>query len=380
MANILAHCYHFSLYGNHSPTYKVLELVRKIWYHPNLTDIIQSKIQNCPLCMHHKPNSARYIKLGKSRIASMPRSEWKIDLFHGLRKIGRYSSVVCFLDCFSLYVILCPIGSKEAIELLNAFKTRVYGPFRAESIFSEAEHEIQSNLFKSWCDSRNIVVNSTPANSPFQNSQIEVIQGAIKSSLRIYSNQTNCNWLTMLPDICRGFALRTLSTGHSVEQVFFGNSLGKGDILKENYDVTDIDSYMQFFMKQAKAIRDQHLNKREQLSDKVRNIANRGKKDWIFSVGDLVYLREFKIAEGHSGSHSQIKFQGPYFVSHIYPHTNTAELQNILTDKTRYAHLRHLRPCVGPIVQNPMDIRIDKKNLIRNDENYFLFSSFTFGK
>ena len=108
MANILAHCYHFSLYGNHSPSCKVLELVRKIWYHPNLEDIIRSKIQNWPLCMHHKPNSSRYLKLGKSRIASMPRSEWKIDLFHGLRKIGKYSSVVC-----RIWRILSCLASKS---------------------------------------------------------------------------------------------------------------------------------------------------------------------------------------------------------------------------------------------------------------------------
>ena len=76
----------------------------------------------------------------------------------------------------------------------------------------------------------------------------------------------------------------------------------------------------------------------------------------------------FKITEGQSGSHSQIKFQGPYFLSNIYPHTNTAELQNIVTEKTRYAHLRHLRPCVGQIVLNPMNIKIFTKNLIKNNE------------
>ena len=33
---ILVHSNHFSFHGRHSPIYKILELIKKVWYHPNL--------------------------------------------------------------------------------------------------------------------------------------------------------------------------------------------------------------------------------------------------------------------------------------------------------------------------------------------------------
>ena len=91
---ILVHSNHFSFHGRHSPIYKILELIKKVWYHPNLEHLITSNIHNCALCMHQKPNTSRLPKLGKSRIAPCPRLEWKLDLFHSLTQIGKYSSIL----------------------------------------------------------------------------------------------------------------------------------------------------------------------------------------------------------------------------------------------------------------------------------------------
>ena len=80
--------------------------------------------------------------------------------------------------------------------------------------------------------------------------------------------------------------------------------------------------------------------------------------------GHLCYLKDFKIAHAKSGSHSQIQYIGPFYVCQTFEHTNTVRLHNLLTDKQRIAHIRHLRPCVGPIVQSPIRLKIRTENLI----------------
>ena len=71
------------------------------------------------------------------------------------------------------------------------------------------------------------------------------------------------------------------------KEVFFGNRLGSQDILREETKVKDVDSYMDLFLKQAKSIRENHSKRMEK---GVRDIANKGKKDWIYLEGDLCYL------------------------------------------------------------------------------------------
>ena len=97
-------------------------LISKIWYHPKLYKLVDENIKNCPLCLQEKPNSSRFIKIGKSRLAEMPRQMFHIDITGGLKKIGKYSSIVSFMDSFSQFIILVPIATKEAGELLNIFK------------------------------------------------------------------------------------------------------------------------------------------------------------------------------------------------------------------------------------------------------------------
>jgi hypothetical protein len=302
------------------------------------------------------------------KLANFPRQRFNMDIFLGLPNVEGHSSVIAFSDDFSLFTVLIANKSKEAKNLLQHFKTRIFSIFNIAELHSDNEKGLQSNLFRDFCTNNNIALTHTAPRSPFQNSVVEKLESFVRTAIRIYTHQYNISWLEALPHINLALNSRLLNTQHTPEEIFFGNVIQKHEILQRNIDFNNIDSYTEYFLRHVKNLREDHMRKRLQLSAGPRNCRNKHTRDYQFQIGDLVYLSDFTIAD-ITGSSTRIRFLGPFEIIDIYEGTNTCNLLNIINFKTRIAHLRHLKPSVGPVVQTIVPANFDRRLILQDSDS-----------
>ena len=83
----------------------------------------------------------------------------------------------------------------------------------------------------------------------------------------------------------------------------------------------------------------------------------------------MCYLKDFKLAEMKQGKSSKVVYLGRYYISDLYEHTRTCKLVDIVTGKSRIAHPMHLRPCIGPLVQNPIKFKDEYGKILNKNQN-----------
>ena len=125
---------------------------------------------------------------------------------------------------------------------------------------------------------------------------------------------------------------------------------------------------MQYFIETAQKIREHHSLKRKEIADKNRIWANKSKRELAFSEGQIVYLKDFKIAEG-VGKSIQPRYLGPFQNEKIYPNSNTTKLINLGNSRTRIAHLSHLKQSVGNFNQTIIPADLDPRMILQNSNN-----------
>ena len=365
---VIFHRYHFSYHGWHLNTKKMIENINLMYYRPKMAELIQKNLKGCLLCLTQKPMNRKPMLLGKMEVAQFPRQIWAMDLLFGFTPVKGFVGMAIFVDVFSLFTVIIPIKTKTAEELLHIFKTRIYSVFGVVKFYSDCESGIKSGVFQQFCEDRNIKTPSTAPKSPWQNSNSEVRVNLLKIAIRIFTKQNNLNWLETIPEINLALNRRLMNTNKTSEEIFFGNKLQNYELLETTVDFYDIDSYMQYFESHVKKVREDHMSKRNTLSDRSRISANKKRRIVDFNENDIVYLLDSQIAEDTGGS-TKARFIGPYLIEEIFPHTNVCRLQSLLDNRYRIAHLTHLKPSVGPIVTIPAPADFNAKGFLNIEKN-----------
>ena len=365
---IILHRYHFSYHGWHLNTRKMIETINLMYYRPKLPELIQMNLKNCLLCLTQKPMNKKQMLLGKMETAQFPRQIWAMDLLFGFAPVKGFVGMAIFVDVFSLFTVIIPIKTKTAEELLHIFKTRIYSVFGICQFFSDCESGIKSGVFQKFCQERNIKTPSTAPKSPWQNSNSEVRVNLLKTAIRIFTKQNNMNWLETIPEINLALNRRLMTTKKTSEEIFFGNKLENHELLETNIDFSNIDSYMKYFESHVKKVREDHMSKRNILSDRNRTWANKKRRTVDFNEYDIVYLLDNQIAETTGGS-TKSRFIGPFIIEEIFPHTNVCRLQSLVDNRYRIAHLCHLKPSVGPITTVPAPAEFKAKGFLNIEKN-----------
>ena len=366
---VILHRYHFSYHGWHMNTRKTIESINLLYYHPKLSELIQQNLSGCLLCLTQKPMNKKPMILGKMETAQFPRQIWSMDLLFGFTPVKGFVGMAIFVDVFSLFTVIIPIKTKTAEELLHIFRTRIYSVFGVCQFYSDCESGIKSGVFQKFCEDRNINTPSTAPKSPWQNSNSEVRVNLLKTAIRIFTKQNSLNWLETIPEINLALNRRLMNTSKTSEEIFFGNKLPNLELLETTIDFNDIESYMKYFESHVKKVREDHMSKRNILSDRARTWANKKRRIVEFNENDIVYLLDSQIAEDTGGS-TKAKFIGPFIIEEIFPHTNVCRLQSLIDNRYRMAHLTHLKPSVGPITTVPAPAEFNAKGLlnIRKDQ------------
>ena len=351
----IVHHMHFSFWNSHANPGKIHETISEIYHAKGLKDWITETLPNCFFCDTEQPFTKRKITIGKMKSPEYPRQRFYADLAFGFEHISGFTGIIVFLDAFSLFTLAYPIRGKTAEELLTIFKRYIFSPYAPEQIMSDRENALTSEEFRKFCIQRSVKQQHTAAHSPWQNSACETTIKLLKTKLREFCKGTNRNWLDALPDVLVGFNKRTLKSGYTPEQIFFGNKTYHEDLLKEETKVENFKTYMDYFMAYAKEVRKAHIEKREKQADIVRNVKNKHTTDYTYNVGDVVYLKDLTIAET-VGKATKVQFIGPYEIIKINEHENTCEIEKLDGKGTRIAHLQHLKKSINmPTLRAPAE-------------------------
>ena len=133
---------------------------------------------------------------------------------------------------------------------------------------------------------------------------------------------------------------------------------------------------MTYFLNHTKFIREKHMANKQRSADAKRAFANKSKLDKIFEKGDIVFLKDLEIGEAGAGNSLKARFTGPFEISAIHENTNTCSLRNIANDKSRRAHLGHLKKYQGNILNEHIYIKdyinIDTLNNNKTRQSHLL--------
>ena len=360
----MIHHFHQSFWGNHQRPDKIYELVSKLYHANDMKQWIQEFLPNCPLCLTEKLNTRRLLTIGKMTAPKYPRERWHLDLSFGFQPVMGYNGIAVFVEAFSLYTVARPIKTKNADELVTIFRDHVWAPFNCRELLTDGEKAISSKVFDDFCTERNITQLKTSAFSAWQNAAAEITIKLLKTAIRIYSKSCDLSWVKVLPDVLVGFNKRALSSKHTPEEILFGNITECGEPLEATVPFETFDNYMEYFLHHVHTMRKAHIARRSKLADRVRASANKSKKEHVYAIGDIVYLKELTIAQD-VGRSMRSAFIGPYEIVEVHPNTKHCTLENVNTFKRRLAHFAHLKPTQGkPNLQAPA--HTDVPGLLRN--------------
>lgn len=362
LMTLLMQTYHDSIHAAHPSACQMYKNVSKSYFHKNLRQEIYKYVEGCAHCItsstFHKPKHT----FQGSFQAYCPRAVWCMDLAHGFPTTSRgNSSIILFVDYFSLYTVVAPIKGKTQGEILNAIRTHIITPFGPPAALrcDRESAVVRSHWNQAYLDSLNIRLLATAPASPFSNGVCELHVKATKTLVRKVTSQlaNSTDWDENLLPIQLSINRYNRLRGYSSEQIMFGISLPRPDDVIQICDSPLTLDNPALIMQRADNIRKLVDEHRQQVKENAANRQNAARKTHQYVSGQLVYVQNQTIQQ-----HGALvaKFKGPYVIDTVDNNGQTVLLRDIHGGPTFKEHKIHLRPLHQPLQSTKLNTGWDK--------------------
>lgn len=194
--------------GRHVARDRVIETFKRTLWRPYLADYVRDVIRKCRSCQLAIPGVAPQPPLSvNQRAPQWPRSSVSTDLMVQLPTTSRgYNHVIIFCDLTTKYITAHPLRTREAREILQAFKTAWCSPFGAPScLVSDHEASLDGTIFADFCEEYGITMSKSFSYHPAGNANSELTVKALKYSIRAMTLSTGnmANWDEYLWQMCQ---------------------------------------------------------------------------------------------------------------------------------------------------------------------------------
>lgn len=182
---------HLHRYFAHSPAEKISKFVSQSDF-PNKKIICQHLREvekSCDFCLKHKSRETPHRKIG------MPLGCCFNDVVAmDLKKLSSGDWIVHFVDTVTRFSVACPVKDKSAEEILT--KTfiswiSVFG--RPNCFISDNGGEFVNQQFAEMCQLMDIMMKTSPAESPWCNGTVERHNGLLGQMIEAIIDETKCN-------------------------------------------------------------------------------------------------------------------------------------------------------------------------------------------
>ena len=309
---------HDSKMGAHLGYLKTLDRIRQRFYWPNMQRDIRNYVLSCEFC--NKRKFRRHPKFGKmGRVqGKFPFDVIGVDILGPLKKSHNGNKyIVVFIDYFTKMVEAFAIPDMEATTIAKLLLNEVVFRYGAPSkILSDKGSQFTSQLLKdlsTFIQTKKIF--TTPYH-PQTDGLVEKFNQTLATMLSAFVNRAEKNWDEDLRAVI--FSYNTViqaSTGYSPAELNFGRVLRLPcdlDLIRsKNIDPTSLNEWVRdqlYRLHDAYNLATEALNKAHARQKKN---ADRGKSDFEFNVGDLVY-KKIPVIEGQKKF--QPRYEGPFRV------------------------------------------------------------------
>ena len=354
--------YHHSYYGNHAPFGVIKKHIQRDYYIKNLDNLLKQYTNSCYLCYKGKPSKTKQHVYSKIPLPTRARQIIYFDIAAAVPESRQWKYIYVFTDIFNNFTTLVKAKSRNAEELLEAFKEHVIRVFGSpEILVSDGESGIAtSHIFNDFCDQHNIAIRITASHCPFSNGQSENSVKKIKQAIRIYTNQCKTDWDQTLYMLQNALNSQILSYSNwSAEELMFGfSNINKGDFLRLSTPVKDLESYITA-LKGIMQERAEITRKiREKRNENSRNYVNRTRRRHSFEENQIVFYRDQTLAAQNA---IRFKYNGPATILRILDDQNCCQIKDLATGSQKKVHFSQLKGVRSKLM--PFGIRPDNKAL-----------------
>ena len=286
---------------------KTISKAEEMFYWCNLKVDVCKYVKECITCQQYKGSSGMTQKWQEMPPVSKPLERIGIDLTDMVGGTNARRYVLTVIDHYSRYVRFYPLPSKHSTQVIEALTEYIADFGAPERIVLDNGGEFTSRLFQDFCLQRNMALCYATPYHPQGNAVTERMHRTLKSLLAALCNGHPLHWpkhLTQCQQIMNT-AIHT-STNTTPYFAFFGRhpsrSLGLPVVSSENDDVLEAHRLIQ--------------ETQRAMTQKYRDVANRGRKNQSVSVGTLVWVKRETVVPGTSRKLNP-KWTGPFRVEEV---------------------------------------------------------------
>ena len=293
---------------------KVIEMIRRLYFWPGLTQDVTDFIQSCALCVARKGSATNQ----SPPLLHLPRpsGQWQLcymDFVSFKEPCNGYKYVLTYICGFSRFLITVPVKSESAVSCARALVDRVFIPFQPPVILSsDRGSAFKSELVKETCRAFGTELKLHVAWRPESTGVLERIHRVLKDCIFISCFERKISWLQALPLVTKALNVSFhKSIGVSPYEVIYGHKNEIGSVpleLRPNSDSPVSQTIMTKlnFEKISKTVARYQAS-----TDKEVDNACSQTKAIDFEVGQNIFLKRPRSVICRDNN---FRFAGPYVV------------------------------------------------------------------
>ena len=221
---------------------KVIELIRRIYFWPGLSQDVTDFVQSCNICVARKGSATNQIP----PLLHLPRpsGQWQIaymDHISFSEPCNGYKHVLTYICGFSRFLITVPVRDQSAIRTARALVDRVFIPFQPPVVLSsDRGSAFKSELVNETCRAFGTELKLHVAWRPESTGVLERIHRVLKDCIFISCFERKITWLDALPLVTKALNVSIhKGIGVSPFEVIFGHKNLIGNVPLESRPNSD---------------------------------------------------------------------------------------------------------------------------------------------
>ena len=367
---------HVTLQGLHTSKDCMRKIITENFYVHQIDKHLANFTQSCFICYRAKHSPDKKSTFHQTEQSHRARTKISIDLAGGLPPSGpqRYCYIMLICDKFDNFVVLLPLTSKSASEILNKFKysyLHMAGP--VSHIYCDNEPSItDSHEFTTFAKENQIQIKSTASLCAWSNGHAEKNISKIKLLIKAYVDHTKRQWsenLYLLNNLINNLPLSYSNYSPEVLRYGFSN-MNNGAPLTFSKLTDNFDSYVEAIDKWSNQRAIESQTNRNKKNSHSRDFLNHTRDEQEFEIGQIVFVKN-DIIQGQNAI--KLNYEGPFEIIHIFENSNSLCLvRDFASQKVRRVHFMQLRPAKNNFV--PFGVQMDTEALdlirTRNEQKH----------
>jgi transposase InsO family protein len=302
---------------------RTMELIKRHYEFPNMRDKVSKFIKNCVSCQQNKHST--HAKYGEAQAMEPPTAPWTNITMDFVTQLPiskdpvtgyDYDSIFVVVDRFTKYAEMIPFRhGYTAEQLAHVFKDRIIRYHGIpESIISDRDKLFTSNYWTTLLAALGTKKKLSTAYHPQTDGQTERVNQTMETYLRIYCNQQQDNWVSLLPMAQIAYNNKlSEATGYSP---FFANHGRQPNLFTRSLD-TNIRT--ELALSSVEALKEVHQKSLDNIakaqSRSISYVNKKRKTAPLLKEGDKVYLLTKNLRTRRPTKKLDKVKVGPFFIS-----------------------------------------------------------------